>query len=147
MLIKHKFKIKNEAELMEILGLHYKLKVGFADAKYPNGQKVAEVAYWNEFGHVNKDGTITPPRPFFRNSVLENKKNWAVIFNKVTKRNGVKVALKKLGMQMQKDIKETIIKFDNPPNAPYTIKKKGFNDPLIDTKKMLNSVSWKVEKL
>lgn len=36
--------------------------------------------------------------------------------------------------------KKIIIEFDTPGNAPLTIAKKGFNDPLIETKEFLKAV-------
>lgn len=48
------------------------LKVGFLEgATYPDGTSVAQVAFWNEFGHGGP--FPAPPRPFFRNMLMEHE--------------------------------------------------------------------------
>ncbi|AFU62298.1 hypothetical protein AVV48_gp49 [Acinetobacter phage phiAC-1] len=49
-----------------------------------------------------------------------------------------------VGMQMQQDIQYTIITFNNPPNAPATIAKKGVNAPLRDSLLMHDSINYEV---
>jgi len=52
------------------------VRVGFLeDKKYPDGTPVAQVAFWNEFGH---GGSLkeTPPRPFFRGMVSKYASQW-----------------------------------------------------------------------
>ena len=36
-------------------------------------------------------------------------------------------------------LKETIAEWSDPPNAPLTIERKGFNDPLVETGKLWNA--------
>jgi hypothetical protein len=47
---------------------------------------------------------------------------------------------------MVKGLQNEIIAWDTPPNSPQTVEAKGFNDPLINTGKMLESVDFKVER-
>ena len=62
--------------------------------------------------------------------------------------NGTKVNessfLSNLGQKASIDLEQSIINFKTPGNAPWTIKAKGFDDPLIETRHMLNSVRWEV---
>ena len=55
--------------------------------------------------------------------------------------------LSSLGVEYVKGlIQEQIINTNEPPNAPSTIKRKGFNAPLRDTHLMLNSVRYQAEE-
>ncbi|MCW3779961.1 hypothetical protein OM945_14080, partial [Levilactobacillus namurensis] len=46
-----------------------------------------------------------------------------------------------LGEAMVKDIKQTITDFSTPSNEPLTAKNKGFNDPLIDSGELRDSIT------
>lgn len=51
------------------------VSVGFLEgATYPDGQSVASVAFWNEYGHGGQ--FPAPPRPFFRNMIAEESGTW-----------------------------------------------------------------------
>jgi hypothetical protein len=45
---------------------------------------------------------------------------------------------------MQSDIRESLVNWTTPPNAPSTIARKGFNKPLIDTGFMQRKIDYKV---
>lgn len=91
---------------------------------------VAQVAYWNEYGTA----TI-PARPFFRNTIAEKQDEWADNAASILQHTDGDVgrALALIGDGVKGDIVETIQNFNEPENAPSTVKKKGFNKPLIDT--------------
>jgi hypothetical protein len=119
------------------------LKVGFlASATYPDGQSVAEVAFWNNFGTA----TI-PPRPFFSNMVMEKSKEWPRALGDLLKANDydavktLEIAGKAIEGQLQQSIKDT----NEPPLAQSTIDAKGFDKPLIDSAVMINSVASEVK--
>ncbi len=42
------------------------------------------------------------------------------------------------------ELKKAIEDWSTPPNAPSTVAEKGFNDPLIKTETMKNSVEYKI---
>lgn len=117
--------------------------VGFLEgATYPDGTPVAAVAFWNEYGASG------PPRPFFRGMIAEESPSWpdkVAHLAKATHNNGPKV-LALMGEEIEGALKQSITSFTDPPNAPSTIKRKGFNKPLVDTAHMLNSTGYKVEK-
>lgn len=51
------------------------LKVGFLEgATYPDGTSVAQVAFWNEYGHGGN--FPAPPRPFFRSMIANQSEGW-----------------------------------------------------------------------
>ena len=63
---------KVRKKLEKRLNPKLELEVGFFEsATYKDGTKVAQVAYWNEYGTP----TI-PPRPFFRDAIKEKSKEW-----------------------------------------------------------------------
>lgn len=116
-------------------------KVGWpASATYPDGQEVAAVALWNEFGVPENN---LPERPFFRQANKKFSGQAAKLIRKfaengkITKRGNEKLAQRHVSMvKMQiRDLKE-------PPNTPETIAAKGSSNPLIDTGLMRRTVDY-----
>ena len=119
--------------------LHVKVGV-LENSKYPDGTSVPTVAYKNEYGWGN-----IPPRPFFRDTIKAQKKNWGVLARDAAKAGySVEKILGLVGLQMQNDIQHSIMTWTTPPNAPYTVAKKGFNKPLIDTSLLVDSIKSEV---
>lgn len=118
------------------------LKVGILEgATYPDGMPVAQVGFWNEFGTVN-----APPRPFFRTAIENNNSEWASVLARavVYYDYNAKQALGALGVKMAEDVTQSIVGWQSPENAPYTVKKKGFNKPLIETGDLSRSIDSEV---
>lgn len=130
----------------------FEVQVGaFEDAKYGpenDNLNVAQVMQWNE------EGTSTNPvRPFMRVGFMAPiiKGSYDKYFIQSMERIalGESSFLKeyqRIGKIAEKDLKEVIADWDTPPNSPRTIAEKGFNDPLVDTGTMLNSITYRVEK-
>ncbi len=120
-----------------------KLQVGFFEtAKYGNGEYVASVAFWQEFGTLK-----VPMRPFFRNAITKNTKKWfSVLENELKNNADCSLAFNRLGEIAKGDIMQSITSLKTPPNAESTIKQKGSTNPLIDTGFLRASVSYKVVK-
>lgn len=121
-----------------------KVRVGIIEqANYEgsDGESVAQVAFWNEYGTA----TI-PPRPFFRNTIAEHKDEWPKQAAEMLEANGgdVRQALADMGEVVKGQIVETIQAFREPPNAAATVKKKGFDKPLIDTGTLWRSIDYEV---
>lgn len=119
-----------------------KVRVGIIEqANYEgsDGESVAQVAFWNEYGTA----TI-PPRPFFRNTIAEHKDEWPKQAAEMLEANGgdVRQALADIGEVVKGQIKMTIQDFREPPNAAATVKKKGFDKPLIDTGTLWRSIDY-----
>lgn len=119
------------------------LNVGFFDtAKYPNGQGVPLVAFWQEYGTIS-----IPKRPFMRNAVLKGKVQWCEAFKHFARGKNADIDLifNKVGEVVRGDVVKSITATTTPPNAPATIAQKGSSHPLIDTGFLRQSVTFKVE--
>lgn len=119
-----------------------------------SGEDVRIKAIVNEYG-TTKAGKnrniVIPERSFLRSTFNKNYKKISKKFSKIPKliRSGkfnVLSELKLIGLYQKNQVKKTIIDFKDPPNAPSTIKNKGFNNPLIETGKLLKSISYKILK-
>lgn len=134
------------------------LEIGFIDgAKYPNGASVASVAFWNNYGTWN-----IPARPFFDNAISENKKKWFQTYKQAIQsgRNSIE-ALEITGTVAKDDISQSIVNYNEVPNAEVTInggfvksktgkiikiEGKGSSNPLVNTAFMASNVTYKVNK-
>ena len=117
------------------------VQVGVIDgSKYPDGTSVASVAFWNEYGTRK-----IPPRPFFRDTIKQNKEKWVELAAKSIRAGyTVEHMLGLVGSQMMTDVVYTATQWTSPPNAAYTIAKKGFNKPLTDTGMMIAAIKHEV---
>lgn len=89
---------------------------------------------------------VIPARPALRITSTEKATRWTKVLAAGLKANGFDIdgALRLAGEAAMTDIKRTIGTFTDPPNAASTIRKKGFDQPLRNTKNYLNSVSYDV---
>ena len=105
---------------------------------------LAQVAAWNEWGTP----TI-PERPFMRPvlgwlrtpGVLPELMRPAINVETGELRVGPAI---RIAEALRSKIRENIKRKIWPANAPFTIAKKGFNNPLIETRRMLNGVKTRV---
>ena len=118
------------------------LRVGFLEkSKYPDGTPIAQVAFWNEFGTIR-----SPSRPFFRTTIQRKSPEWGKRLSAILPSvnfDGPK-ALALLGVSMRDDVENAIAQWSAPPNAPSTIKRKGFDKPLVDKGLMQRAVDYEV---
>lgn len=132
-------------------GKHFSVNTGFFDEMYgPENDSlfVAQVAQWQEEGtdkipmrpfmragfmikNIEKLDWITPEVKGMINAVALGQMSWNQLYQK-------------LGPVFVEIMKKEIEDWTSPMNAPLTIELKGFNDPLIDTGKMLDSVEYRV---
>lgn len=127
------------------------LKVGFIDgATYPDGTPVSQVAFNNEYGVPEKR---QPPRPFFRNAIADQQDAWRDAIGRGI-RAGLPVGqvLEAVGALAASDVYTSITLLMDPPISARTIrerKERGnmSTKPLIDTKVLINSVSYEVKDL
>lgn len=133
-----------------------KLEFGVTNNKYPEKNiSVGQVAIINEYGTE----TI-PPRPAFRigleRSVTKNKKlidaalknitNHLLTGRKDSIQRQLTQALTQIGKSAKKETKDIIKQGSMTPNAPLTIRKKGFDHPLWETGLLHDSVEYLVSK-
>lgn len=132
-------------ELAIRLGQGGEIRVGYLEgATYPSedgGLSVAQVGFWNEFGTKT-----APPRPAIRNMIEEQSPTWARKLGAAVRYTGyrAKPALEIVAADIKGHWVESINILQDPPLSPYTIEKKGFAKPLIDTAVMVRSVAWVV---
>lgn len=98
--------------------------------------------------HVDAYTIVIPPRPFFRNMISKEGDGWgdAMAAALKDKKYNAARALKAMGDLIKGQLQSSIRDFTDPPNAASTVAKKEFDDPLIDTGHMLNSVEYAVKK-
>ena len=112
--------------------------VGFlSEATYPNGTPVALVAAIHNYGRW----------PFFSDMIAKRSPEWPKAIGDLLVANHYD-ALRTLQMtgegvaaQLRKQIQDTVA----PTLAESTIKRKGFDKPLIDTSHLFNSVDYQVK--
>lgn len=147
------------------------VSVGFlADARYPSHYKqrvehrispkrsttsVAQVAFWNEYGTHKRittpDGQRvihSPPRPFFRTMITEKSPTWGDSMAYLAKAHNYNAEriLTNMGEGIKAQLQASIREWTDPPNAEFTVKVKGFNNPLTDEGIMQREVNYKVTK-
>ena len=156
-------KIKNGLDfLAKKLDTHAVLRCGwFADIEaYDDGTPGAVVAIKNEFGAAN-----VPPRPFVRPAIAREGAKWLRFWSAgmwrvvAGKERNLAGVFHKLGQMVVADLKDSIMMVWSPPLRPFTIEKrrerwykaKGntrhgaiLNKPLVDTTRMITSVSYRV---
>ncbi len=95
------------------------LEVGFFEgATYPDGTSVPTVAFWNEFGTKT-----APPRPFFRHMIAEQSPGWGARIAKIAvfAEFDTERILQLFGETVVDDLRESIIKTNEPALSPTTL--------------------------
>lgn len=127
----------------------------FPENKYDSTNdnlKMAQVAQWNNEGHINDNGSVTPPRPFMTVGLAgafkvgANKDNFEDMIKAVVKGQSVLTAMTKATTSFERTLRKVMLDWDTPPNSPVTIELKGFNNPLVETSELIANVTAKVEK-
>ena len=129
------------AALSKYKDMNASVRVGVLEnATYPDGTPVAMVAFWNEYGT-----RTSPVRAFFRTTVSEQKKNWVLsVQNLMKMHNNPQQVMGLIGVHMQEQIVQSINTWSDPPNSAYTIAKKGFDKPLVETALLMRSIKSEV---
>lgn len=119
--------------------------------------KMAQVAQWNNEGHVNGTnslvpGAVTPPRPFMSVGLPgafkagANKDDFKDMVQAVLAGKSVMSAMKKSTNNFERTLRKVMLDWDTPMNSPKTEELKGFNNPLVETSELIANVTAKVEK-
>ncbi|MCP1236510.1 hypothetical protein NKW55_07795 [Gluconobacter kondonii] len=119
-----------------------------ADGSFRKNGKFVKAKSSNfETTHTVPAHTATiPARPFMRNAIANNQDQWPALLAAALKQakgdldKALDIAAEAIVGQVQEEIRN----LGDPPNAPSTIRSKGFDKPLIDTGHMLNSVGYEV---
>ena len=124
----------------------HQVRVGFLEGSncgIDNDQPAPEIAFILETG-APKAGI--PPRPFFHQMIADNSTTWgksAVAFFKANEYD-LDSTLAGVGLIMGEQLQLSITRTTTPPNAPATIKAKGFDKPLEHSKNMKRSIEFEI---
>ena len=102
---------------------------------------IAHVSEWGGVVNVYGYDGIIPPRPFFSETIDNYIPRTGEVEHGMI-RNGVfrsEWVVDTICADLRYALKETIAEWSDPPNAPLTIERKGFNDPLVETGKLWNA--------
>lgn len=115
-----------------------------ADAPASSGRlTMGEVAIINEFG---APGANIPARHFVQNTITP-KRSRAEAHKLVTAAMHLEdpiAALNEVGARLAEEIRERIYHGDFRQNKPATVRRKGFNHPLMDTSALADAVGFLV---
>ena len=117
------------------------LQVGVFDGKYPDGQTVPQVAFWNEYGTKK-----IQERPFMRQTANKKNdiKNIVVDVMKKDLERGT-ISWKKIGLGMVDLMRKTIQSGTFAALAVSTVLRKQSRTPLIHTGEMLKRVRYRLK--
>lgn len=114
--------------------------------------QMAQVAQWNNDGHINDNGSLTPPRPCMSVGLPgafkagANKDDFKDMVQAVLTGKSVLTAMQKSTTNFERTLRKVMLDWDTPRNAPLTIELKGFDDPLVNSSELIANVTAKVEK-
>ena len=132
-------------DLQKLYGMEVVAGMLKDSGKAENGASYVDIATWNEYG----TGRI-PSRPFIRISADTNKAAWAKLaqqcVNGVIDGDSPRDAAQVVGLRMVEDIRKVFGSSELKANAPSTVKKKGRNEPLVDSGEMRRRVNFRVEE-
>ncbi len=123
------------------------VKIGFLEGSTDTqGMSLPLKAALNEFGHQNANGSVTPPRPFMRNTVAAKSGEWPDAIAGLLKATNydVEKTLTKTGEGVAKQLRESILDMTEPPLSPVTIARKGNAQLLIDSGDMIRGIAFEV---
>lgn len=137
--------------LADLHGRDLSVEVGIFEDAGPaegGGLSLAELAALHEFGSA--DGTI-PARPFIRQTFARSRNLLAQAISAAMRRAidgaaplNAEGLLLSAGDALVAQVRETILAGLNPPNAASTLRQKRGTTPLIDTGRLLASISARV---
>ena len=99
---------------------------------------------------LQEEGTEKiPPRPFMRVGLKQELKTdtkaFALMIQSVTSGKSALSAAKTASPAFVAMLQKVMSDWSTPPNSPRTVAEKGFNNPLIDTGELRDSIQVKVE--
>ena len=132
-------------DLQKLYGMEVVAGMLKDSGKAENGASYVDIATWNEYG----TGRI-PSRPFIRISADTNRQTWAKLaqqcVNNVIDGDSPRDAAQVVGHRMVEDIRKVFGSSELKANAPSTVRKKGRNEPLVDSGEMRRRVNFRLEE-
>lgn len=131
------------------LGTAKAVEAGYLGGTTEDGRSLPMIAAIQEYGttQAGKNHSVTiPPHPFMRTTAAEKQNVWCKSLAQSLENNdcNAQKALAEVGEIMVGDIEMAVRDWTDPPNAPSTIKKKGFNDPLVDEGDLLDGADYRL---
>lgn len=144
--------VKMKKELLK--GSTLEIQVGIVEpVRYgPDNENlaVAQVWQWQEEGLPAQN---IPARPAIRVGFMApiKKGSYDKLFidsmQRIAEGNSTfKQEYTRIGVQAKVDLKKAVADWDTPPNSAFTVAEKGFNNPLIDSGLLYESIDFKVDK-
>lgn len=143
-------RVRNGTDLnkvvVQLLAAEGQFEVGLPRALTYRRAGKAPIPAWLVAEIVNngtEDGRI-PERQAVQGAVDRHGPAWqrsllARALQVVQGRVSAAKTLGRLSRRISKDIQDSYMGWDEPPNAPDTVRKKGFNDPLVETSVLAKS--------
>lgn len=135
-------------------GSNQEVQVGIVEPTFYGSDNdnlsVAQVWQWQEEGVPAQN---IPTRPAIRVGFMApiKKGQYDSLFVESMQRiaegkSTFKQEYSRIGVMAKADLKEAVEKWDTPRNSPYTVDLKGFDNPLIDSGLLYDSIDFKVAK-
>jgi hypothetical protein len=135
-------------------GNQEELRVGIVEPTYYGSDNdnlsVAQVWQWQEEGLPAQN---IPTRPAIRVGFMAPIKKglydsyFVESIQRIAEgKSTFKQEYTRIGVMAKADLKEAVELWDSPRNAPMTVDLKGFDNPLIDSGLLYDSIDFKVEK-
>ena len=108
--------------------------------KYDDGTLVATAALANEFGTK-----AIPERPFFRQAIGRLERPMRDILKREVDPKTMAVTpriAEIMGRHAQQQIRDGMAQLRVPPNTPHTLERKEGDNPLLDSKKLSDSMEY-----
>ena len=107
---------------------------------------ILEIATIHEFGAMKVN---IPERSFIRKTFDEQKSNMGNVMDKFFTKYiegsiEYDICMDAIGEYMVGLVRKTIVDMDSPPLKQLTIDRKGSSGVLVDTSKLIDSITWKV---
>jgi hypothetical protein len=134
------------ADIARGLGRGGSLKVGFlSGSTYPDGKPTAMVMAIHEYGAPSRN---IPARPHGRNMVAKYGPSWPDEIRAQLKSTGydARLTMNRIGALIKGQWQQSIRDGPFAPLAEATKRRKGFDQPLIDTSHAINSVAFEYEE-
>lgn len=114
---------------------------------YEDGTPIAVIAAANHFGTTTFPKI--PARPYLDVAIAKNQRRYANLAKhqvpKVLEGElDLEQVLDQMGLAAAADVQEYMVELRDPPNARYTIEKKGSDNPLIDDGHLRQSIRHEV---
>ncbi|MGX7417806.1 hypothetical protein ACWOFR_03270 [Carnobacterium gallinarum] len=102
-----------------------------------------------EFCYMLVKSVTIPERSFLRSTFDEKEEEWQKFFSKqiddlIKSASSADSIYERLGAKAASDVQKKIKSISSPSNSPTTVASKGTNNPLINTGRLRQSVTWKV---